>query len=469
MKPRWLVAGFTIVLLFAQPYVLTLRADSFATIENLGSLGGDGLARGVNAAGEAVGFSALADFSTRGFIAQGGVMSPVPTLGGSESRGHGLNDAGVVVGFARVENDDARAIRYVPSTNSLDDLGTLGGDNSFAYAINAAGVIVGYAQDASGLPIAFLWTEGAGMQPLGTLGGIASFGYGLNDAGQVVGQSFTAGGQQHAFVYSGGTMQDLGTLGGSTSLAVAINEAGVITGTASAASGQLHAFRYTPATGMVDLGTLGGARSSGEAIASDGTVVGWSTDASGRAHACLWTPTGEIVDLNTLVDPASGWELIAAYGINDGGQIVGHGQIGGAARPFRLTPGSDGDTGAPTIESIAATPSVLWPVNHELMSVQLTVVATDDSGEAPTCQIASVVSNEPDNGAGDGDTPNDILLGGPLDVMLRAERSGSGEGRVYTIEVACADAAGNVTTGLAQVTVPKSNGEAPSGSGRKKF
>jgi len=468
MKPRWFLAGTTIVLLFTRPFGLILKADSYATVENLGTLGGDASARGVNAAGRAVGFGVSADSTNRGFVADGATLTPINTLGGSESRAHGLNDANVVVGFARLPNDTPRAVRYDPTTDTLTDLGALGGEASFAYGVNEAGTIVGYAEDAGFMPIAFTWTEGGGMQPLGTLGGPASFGYGINDAGQVVGQSFTSAGQQHAFLYSGGVMQDLGTLGGASSIAVAINNAGAVAGTSSVMPGRTHAFRYSAGSGMQNLGTLGGSRSSGEAIASDGTVVGWSTTSTGQTHACLWTPAGDIIDLNTLVDPSLGWELVAAYGINDNGQVVGQARIEGALRPFRLTPASSSDETAPVVDSIAATPASLSANNHTMVPVDVAVAATDDSGEAPTCQIVNVVSNEPDDGIGDGDTPNDIVVTGPLSVMLRAERSGTGTGRVYSIEVSCVDGAGNATTATAQVVVPKGSSGPSENSSTKK-
>ncbi len=43
-------------------------------------------------------------------------------------------------------------------------------------------------------------------------------------------------------------------------------------------------------------------------------------------------------DLNDLIDPASGWTLRVATGINDSGQIVGVGAIGGHEHAFRLDP-----------------------------------------------------------------------------------------------------------------------------------
>ena len=59
----------------------------------------------------------------------------------------------------------------------------------------------------------------------------------------------------------------------------------------------------------------------------------------------------------------------------------------------------------------------------------------------------SVTSNEPDNGLGDGDTSNDISGAGlgtdDRSVQVRAERSGTGTGRVYTFVYRVTDSSGN--------------------------
>ena len=77
-------------------------------------------------------------------------------------------------------------------------------------------------------------------------------------------------------------------------------------------------------------------------------------------------------------------------------------------------------------------------------------------------QITSVTSDEPDNGGGDGNTINDIVIAADCkSVQLRSERMGSGNGRVYTITFKVTDASGNVSTATAKVTVPHSqNGSA---------
>jgi uncharacterized protein YegL len=115
------------------------------------------------------------------------------------------------------------------------------------------------------------------------------------------------------------------------------------------------------------------------------------------------------------------------------------------------------DTTPPVINSITPSSAVLWPPNHKMVNVTIDASATDTVSSA-TCSITNVSSSEPDNGLGDGDTANDIVISGPLSVELRAERSGRGPGRVYTITVMCTDAAGNAATSTTTVSVPKSNG-----------
>lgn len=72
----------------------------------------------------------------------------------------------------------------------------------------------------------------------------------------------------------------------------------------------------------------------------------------------------------------------------------------------------------------------------------------------------SVASNEPVNGTGDGDTAPDWQITGDLTVNLRAERSGSGSGRVYSITTQCADVAGNSSPPqLVTTVVPHAQGK----------
>jgi hypothetical protein len=120
------------------------------------------------------------------------------------------------------------------------------------------------------------------------------------------------------------------------------------------------------------------------------------------------------------------------------------------------------DTTPPTIVSITATPSNLWPPNHQMVNVTVSVIATDLVDPAPMSHIISVSSNQPIDGTGDGDTAPDWLITGPLTLQLRAERAGGTAGvpRIYTITVGTSDASGNTAYGTVTVSVGDGRGRA---------
>jgi hypothetical protein len=120
---------------------------------------------------------------------------------------------------------------------------------------------------------------------------------------------------------------------------------------------------------------------------------------------------------------------------------------------------SEADLIPPVIESISANPDVLWPPNHKMVTVTLSVDVSDNCGNGTNCQITEVSSNEPVNGPGDGNTAPDWEITGDLTVNLRAERTGKGSGRIYTITVMCTDASGNSSTGTVTVTAPHDKGK----------
>ena len=111
------------------------------------------------------------------------------------------------------------------------------------------------------------------------------------------------------------------------------------------------------------------------------------------------------------------------------------------------------DTTGPEL-SITVSPSTLWPPNHKYRTVQATISVSDDADPDPTVTLVSVTSNEPDDGRDDGNTVNDIVIVDDDTFRLRAERSGTGTGRVYTITYRATDACGNSTIATATVTVP---------------
>ena len=117
------------------------------------------------------------------------------------------------------------------------------------------------------------------------------------------------------------------------------------------------------------------------------------------------------------------------------------------------------DTTPPTVTVVSVTPSVLWPPNHKMVLVTLAVSKSDNCDPNPLCRVTLVSSNEPENGLGDGDTAPDWKITGNLTVNLRAERSGTGNGRIYTITINCTDGVGNSSSQSVMVTVPHDQGK----------
>jgi chitinase len=103
--------------------------------------------------------------------------------------------------------------------------------------------------------------------------------------------------------------------------------------------------------------------------------------------------------------------------------------------------------------------SSLEPPNHKLRLVRL-AGATDPDGDPVTLVVKGVTQDEPVNGTGDGDTSPDAQAGPTSDsVKLRAERAGSGDGRVYRIRFEGSDGKGGTCAGAVNVTVPRSQGK----------
>ena len=200
----------------------------------------------------------------------------------------------------------------------------------------------------------------------------------MNDTGQVVGYASAIGRpiddnllltEHHAFVCTNGVMTDLG-LGE----AKAINAAGQIVGDLSGPvyweatlwdhgmviklgihgiaqainnKGQILIDYSAGQTVLWQHGHLrflpvppGSSEAWAHGINDRGQIVG-ETDAAQDSRAVLWQGK-RVFDLNTRISPHSGWVLTDATGINNHGQIVGHGLFRGQKRAFLLTPQEKG-------------------------------------------------------------------------------------------------------------------------------
>ena len=184
--------------------------------------------------------------------------------------------------------------------------------------------------------------------------------------------------------------------------------------------------------------------------------------AVGNAMSVVWSVDGMPVQTNQV--PASHPPAEVTVGFT-GDLPAGTNQIdivvtdSAGATSSCSTTVTVADTTPPVIVSASASPNSLWPPNHNLVPINLSVVATDNCAVV-SWKIIGVQSNEPVNGVGDGNTGTDWQITGDHTLLLRAERAGTGTGRVYTITLRAQDAAGNLSAAkTVTVTVPKSQGK----------
>jgi hypothetical protein len=110
----------------------------------------------------------------------------------------------------------------------------------------------------------------------------------------------------------------------------------------------------------------------------------------------------------------------------------------------------------PVISNASATPSALWPPNHKMADITVNYAV---AGSCPTSCTLNVVSNEALNGLGDGNTTVDWIVLDPNHVRLRSERSGNGDGRLYTVTIACTNSASQFASSSVTVTVAHDRGK----------
>lgn len=177
-----------------------------------------------------------------------------------------------------------------------------------------------------------------------------------------------------------------------------------------------------------------------------------SADADADALSHTWTQvgvdgvvlTGATPSFTAPSVPGGGADLEFELTVDDG--------YGGSATD-RVVVHVRNVNDPPRTDTAVPTVSVLWPPNHRLVRVGITGVG--DSRNNITITITGVTQDEPTKGLGDGDTAVDAIINADGTVLLRAERSGCGDGRVYRVRFTASDSEGSAS-GVVMVSVPKS-------------
>jgi len=331
----FMVAG---LVCFMSP--LAFAGDRY-TVTDLGTLKE---AYGVNDSGIVAGYYDGAPGWPSAAYWSGGTTYLLPPINPAHatSVAYSVNDSGQFAG------DCQSTVGYNHATlwegGTARDLGTLGGNESYGVGISDAGYVVGQSLTSTDpmecFTNAFIWKDGV-MTDLGRLEyGRVSRAEAVNDSGAAAGVSETSGGY-HAALWQNGTITDLGTFDGDSSNAHGINNQTEIVGRSAkqpepgSYQGFWYAFLWKDGV-MYDLGIdLEGSGSVAYDINNLSQIVGGGGEY--YTHAWLWEE-GDWSLLNDLIPEDSGWDLIRAYSISDSGYICGMGKYGNTYRSFLLSP-----------------------------------------------------------------------------------------------------------------------------------
>ena len=202
-------------------------------------------------------------------------MTDLGSLGG-DSIANGINDSGQIVGYSYLADQSTIHMAMWTTTGGIVDLGSLDPSGySQGNAINSAGDIVGTGTDANSRQVAFFWSSSTGYVSLGEIGQGYATGNDINDSDTIAGWVSTS--QGIVWRPSFPRPQYIGTLaGGSESIALGINNLGHITGGATPPASNFDAIVWTKAGGIRDIGTVqAGVSTYGFGINDNDEVVGF--------------------------------------------------------------------------------------------------------------------------------------------------------------------------------------------------
>jgi len=208
---------------------------------------------------------------------------------GDDSQAYGVNDSGTVVGVY-IPNDGRiyyHGFVWTDATGMVD-IGVPGGGDSrtaevFCFAINNAGNVVGRARQVDGRQVAFFWSPTDGFtvfSDISTNSDNGNSAYAINDLDQVTGNLIVnkRGLIYHAFLWSPGMAhpRDLGVVDGAvSSLGNGINNLGRIEGGSLASGDVWEPMTWGRKSGMRLLGLVAGTLyAQALAINDAGQIVG---------------------------------------------------------------------------------------------------------------------------------------------------------------------------------------------------
>ena len=116
---------------------------------------------------------------------------------------------------------------------------------------------------------------------------------------------------------------------------------------------------------------------------------------------------------------------------------------------------------APVCTGATASQDMIWHPNHKFVPISILGVTDADEGDTLSIEITGIQQDEEVNAKGDGKTSPDGKGVGTDSAEVRAERSGTGDGRIYEISFTADDGNGGECTGSVQVGVPHDKKDTP--------
>jgi hypothetical protein len=111
--------------------------------------------------------------------------------------------------------------------------------------------------------------------------------------------------------------------------------------------------------------------------------------------------------------------------------------------------------------NLSVTPTTLWPPNHKMVEITPIWTVSDICDESPEVLLVSVTMNESGEAINSGyaTSSGDVQTSDDGTIYLRAERSGAGGDRIYTITYKAVDDSENATVQSTTVIVPHDQGK----------
>ena len=472
----------------ATGYSFTILTHPYAS-----AAGGETYVFGINNNGDVVGdYRQAANGSSHAFLYSNGTYSDVILAGATAIWAYGVNDSGDVVGYyTDMSGTHGFVAERSFNVTTLDVPGSTCGTE--AYGINNAGQVVGYYCDLSGpqgssRQRGFLLDHGT-FTSIDMPGFLCTQPQGISNTGEIVG-SYCDGVSDSGFRYKDGTYTKVVNPNSHAFTSLwGINIRGAMTGI----------FIPTPTStyeGFVTYNGRGffainppGADLSAQSIANGindvGQIVGYFRDStitnatvvrgyiakdataptakptlSPKANTAGWNKTNVTINWKwtdntsgTGIDPTNCTTTtpVSSEGVQT--LTATCKDLAGNSRSASLKVKVDK---TPPTCTANATPNILMPANHKMISVSTTVKINDALSGPKTFQLVSVTSSQAGSGLGVGDLPKDTQgwTIGTADKagMLRAERYGGS--RAYTISYWGFDMADNFATCARTVTVP---------------